>query len=75
MTKLSDALQQVRRANLHGWLLCRRTDALFELEWRGAVQWVDGRGTSPGGYWAPRASSAVDENSFKTAPRPPLVET
>jgi hypothetical protein len=50
--QLTDALTLVRRANLRGWLLCRRTPALLELEWRGQIQWVSGRGTGPGGYWA-----------------------
>ncbi len=56
-TPVLEALLLVRRANLRGHLLCRRTDALFELEWRGTIQWVSGRGTAPGGYWA---CAAVD---------------
>lgn len=56
---LNPALTSVRRANLRGSLLCLRTDDLLELEWRGEIQWVDGGGTSPGGYWAVRRSAAV----------------
>lgn len=59
MHDLNPALASVRRANLKGFLLCRRDDDLLELEWRGVIQWVDGRGGAPGGYWAVRSRASV----------------
>ena len=51
-SEITDALTLVRRANLRHQLLYRRTAALLELEWRGQIQWVSGRGSDLGGYWA-----------------------